>query len=61
MSYKLVQKWQMYWPEAKDFIERAVKLSQKKYTIDDVYRFLKEGVFQLWVSDTAAAITELVT
>ncbi len=38
-----------FWGEARFLLKRAIDLSDRKYTVDSIYKRLVKGDFQLWI------------
>jgi len=61
-----VQKHQLqtYWPLARPFIEQAITRTQFPETLEEVFRSLENGAYQLWVIGEpihSAVITHIYT
>lgn len=48
------------WPVVEEYIQSALAWSPGTYTPESIFECLLDGTMQLWMSETAATVTEVV-
>ncbi len=60
MRFSFIPLWDvdLVWPQAAPMLAKALAL-QESFSIESVYRGVKDGKFHLWLGDNVALITEI--